>query len=555
MRRVLLALVTLLVAAPSAAHANDVRLRLWGGTAFSESDRDSQGSGDALGLAVDPGGRVVAALGTVGGDTYAYRFGPDGEQVARFRVGTAARAVAVDGTGRVFTANPSGAITRWAQNGSRESTFAAGGPVAALTVDAGGDVYAAGGSSVRRFSADGAPAGVLGGPADVGAAAGVAVDRAGDVLVADPDRRRVEVLAGGSGALVRTIGGPAAADGGLVAPTGVGVDTAGNVVVADPGEDQRSAFSIAPPPNLKRFGPGGHYQGPIDNGLDVDFADHGAPLLLAVAPQGDVYFSDNPDFVLMPEAVVRAPRLIFDDDHTLGGGEDNFLVASVGRRAHVPTRVFPSLSSNLRASVDLGPGVALARGTPASRPADVPAGKQKLDLDWPIAVTKPGRHVAEFTLSGRGPAGEPTKMAKPFEIYGVPGPGLDVLGAVYLPKARTVFVALQLNFGTVRIRDDFVLFTLDDLGDLSATLRAGKRKLPEQGFSIGGPATGACLPFSVPRGVSGTGKLKLKAAFSGTDSVNGARATRTIRPRLTVPRHGVLAGCLLSSDLAGGPTG
>jgi hypothetical protein len=258
---------------------------------------------------------------------------------------------------------------------------------------------------------------------------------------------------------------------------------------------------------------------------------------------------------MMPESVVRAPRLIFDDDQTQGGGEENFTVASVGRRAHVPTRVFPSLSSGLRASVDLGGGVALAPGAEPSRPADVPAGQPKLDLDWPIAVTKPGRHVAEFTLSGRGPAGEPTKMAKPFEIYGVPGPGLDVLGAAYLPKARTVFVALQLNFGKFKIRNDSVLATLDDFGDVSATLRSGKRKLPEQGFSIGGAATGACLPFSVPRGLSGTSKIKLKAVYSGSEGVNSARAARTIRPRLRVPRRGVLAGCLLASGLAGGPTG
>src|SRR3954469_1421037 len=94
-----IALVTLVVAVaavPRVASANDVRPASWGATYFSESDRDGQASGDALGLSVDPTGGIGAALGSAGVGVHAYRFNSAGRQVARFPVGSHSAAVAVD---------------------------------------------------------------------------------------------------------------------------------------------------------------------------------------------------------------------------------------------------------------------------------------------------------------------------------------------------------------------------------------------------------------------------------------------------------------------------
>jgi hypothetical protein len=547
----LVAVAAALAVLPQPAAANDVGLTSWGAIAFSQSDRDVQASGSAHGLAVDPTGRIVAALGDDGAYTYAYRFNSDGVQVARFRVGGRAAAIAVDQAGRVFTATPGGGIAVWARTGRREGAFATGAPIAGLATDGNGHLYAAGGKEVRVYSEGGALGARIGGPDTIGSAAAVAVDRSDHVFVADSGRQHVAEFTP-AGALMRTIGGPDPAAGGLRRPVGVGVDGDGHVVVADPGDE--SGPTQVPPPYVKRFADDGAYQGPIDNGAEVDFSSLGSPLLLAVAPQGDVYFSDNPDFFAVPASVVEAPRFLFDDGNVIGGGEFDAAPVSVGRTVKVPTRVYPSLSSNLRASVDLGRGLELADGAPSDVAADVPAGKPALDLTWPVRATTPGHKVVAVTVTGTGPDGRPAKLTKAFDIYAIDGPRLKLLNAVFLPKSRVIYVAAILTFGSVKIPSDSA--ALEDLGfaNLDATVRSGKRKLPGLDFSIGEAAGGTCLPFAVPRGVKGTAKLRVHASFAGIPGVNGASATRTIRPRRRVARKSLLASCLESASFGGGPS-
>ncbi|MEA2450278.1 MAG: hypothetical protein QOG63_2210 [Thermoleophilaceae bacterium] len=533
----------------SSALANETYRTDWGGIGFAMSDRNIQASGSALGLTVDPTGQVVAALGEAYPGVFAYRFTPGGAQTARFKVDRGARAIAVGPTGRIFTAGKKGTVTRWSPGGAREAGFAASGPVAALAVDRDGNVYAASGNGVQRYSADGVPGTGYGFSTQVGTAAGVTVAANGHVLIADPQMQRVEEF-DASGAFVRAIGGPDAGDGGLVAPTLVGVDRAGHVVVGDPGGE-----SIMPPPNIRRYRADGHYEGPVDGGMSIDFDTYGEPFLMAADPQGSVYFADNPDFVKIPAALVPAPRMLFDDDQVIGGGQYTALPVSIGRRIQVPTRIFPSLATGVEERAIVGRGLTLAGGTPDVRPGDVPAGDQKLDLTWPIEPTIPGRHVVQFNLTGTDPDGDPTSVSRLIAIYAIDGPHMRIPGALWLPKARTIFLAVKLDLGGLKIApgEEDVLEQIS-YGNLSTSLRAGGHKLQDGNYELGEAASGACIPFSVPKGIRGRRRFKARAAFGGVPNLDRAHLTRTIKPRVHVKRKGLLADCLLTSGLAGGPT-
>jgi DNA-binding beta-propeller fold protein YncE len=113
-----------------------------------------------------------------------------------------------------------------------------------------GDIYTIAGDGVRGFSGDGGPAT----SAELGEPQGVAVDAAGNVLVADADNERVRVVAASTGTFygqpmtaqdIYTIaGGGGGGDGGpatkaaLNFPRGVATDAARNLLIADT-EDNR----------------------------------------------------------------------------------------------------------------------------------------------------------------------------------------------------------------------------------------------------------------------------------------------------------------------------
>jgi hypothetical protein len=147
--------------------------------------------------------------------------------------------VAVDGTGNLVIADAGNNRIRLVA--SRTGTFYG----RAMTA---GDIYTVAGNGTRAFSGDGGPAT----GAAIASPAGVAVDRAGNLVIADTLSWRIRVVAVRSGAFygramtagdIYTVAGDGTAgfsgDGGpatkaqLFDPGGVSLDGAGNLVIAD----------------------------------------------------------------------------------------------------------------------------------------------------------------------------------------------------------------------------------------------------------------------------------------------------------------------------------
>ncbi|MFF5859000.1 serine/threonine protein kinase [Streptomyces sp. NPDC012751] len=211
---------------------------------------------------IGPSGVVT----TVAGDGLR-GFGGDGAEAVRARLGFPS-ALAVGADGGVFVADelnhrvrridPSGVITTVAGDGTRgdDGGSGDGGPATrarlaapcALAVDGSGRLYVgeAGTRRVRGIGTDGVISTVVapsGRPSGAGAAdagdaflpAGLAVDGAGRLHIADPVGRRVLLLAEGT---LRVLAGPPGESDGAVAvgwsaPCAVAVDTHGAVYVAD----------------------------------------------------------------------------------------------------------------------------------------------------------------------------------------------------------------------------------------------------------------------------------------------------------------------------------
>jgi len=242
---------------------------------------------------VTPGGTITTvAGGGSGGDggpaTAASLWMPSG--VAVDAVGNLY--IADTGNNRIRKVTPAGTITTVAGGGSGGD----GGPATAaclaspggVAVDATGNLYIADSNNYRIRKVT--PAGVIttaagngqpgysgeGGPAtaaSMGRPAGVAVDAAGNLYIADPLVDRIcKVAPGGT---ITTVagnympgysgeGGPATAAS-LKWPLGVAVDSAGNLYIADRDNNRIRKVSFAgtvPPafePQLTRFLPSGFY--------------------------------------------------------------------------------------------------------------------------------------------------------------------------------------------------------------------------------------------------------------------------------------------------------
>ncbi len=269
------------------------------------------------GLAQTISARAGVGLGDGGPGTAATLHAP--ERVAVDSAGNVY--VADDGAYRVRKITPAGLISTFAGNGSDGSTGDGGAATAAsvtpasVAVDSAGNLYIAdsAASRVRKvsaatgiittvagngsstFSGDGGPA--ISAGVDP---AGVAVDSAGNVYIADSSNQRVRKIAAATGVITTVAGNGSdgfAGDGGpatsasLSYPSDVALDAAGNLYVADSGNHR--IRKVVPVTGVITTVAGSGVDGFSGDGAAATLARLSSPMSLALDAQGNLYIADT----------------------------------------------------------------------------------------------------------------------------------------------------------------------------------------------------------------------------------------------------------------------
>jgi len=204
--------------------------------------------------------------------------------------------LALDGAGTLYVADRSaGQIVRYTSAGAVTTLSVLARDVA---FGADGYIYAPDGEFVRRIAQSGAVAVIAGGGSlaagDGGDAktarlnhpAGVAVDSAGNLYIADRDNNRVRRVS--AAGIITTLAGT---EGLLSAPSSVSVDTVGNLVVADTGNHRILIVT-----------PSGAIGGAVTAGLNT-------PVYAVADRAGNVYIADSPAGNAVGRILKAAPGL------------------------------------------------------------------------------------------------------------------------------------------------------------------------------------------------------------------------------------------------------
>ncbi|HEX7331212.1 MAG TPA: PxKF domain-containing protein [Pyrinomonadaceae bacterium] len=219
------------------------------------------------GIAVDPAGNVYVTDGAGDSRGQIQKFDANGNFIARLgqNNGTAqgflsAYRITTDSSGNVYatdgaTEGVSGVVKKF--NSSGVFQFAFGSPVssggqflqaAGIAVDSAGNIYVAdsGAGVVRKFSSTGTSIGTIGssgsGDGQFSIPAGIAIDSANNLYVADSGNNRIQKF-NSAGTFVTKWGTNGTGNGEFSGPKGVAVDNAGTVYVADTGNNRIQLFS------------------------------------------------------------------------------------------------------------------------------------------------------------------------------------------------------------------------------------------------------------------------------------------------------------------------
>ncbi|HKO98679.1 MAG TPA: PxKF domain-containing protein [Pyrinomonadaceae bacterium] len=173
------------------------------------------------------------------------------------------RGIAVDPSGNVYVADPSGdtngQIFKFDANGNflarlGQNNGTAQGFISAfrITTDASGNVYATDGAVestsnvVKKFDSSGvfqfAFGATISSGGQFGQAAGIAVDSSGNIYVADSGSSVIRKFSS-TGTSIGTIGSGGSGDGQFSIPTGIAIDSANNIYVADTGNNRIQKFN------------------------------------------------------------------------------------------------------------------------------------------------------------------------------------------------------------------------------------------------------------------------------------------------------------------------
>jgi len=238
--------------------------------------------------------KVTASTGIIttiaGGGPYSQNYGDGGPATSAVLYDPLG--VALDSTGNVYIADPG-------ENRIRKVTAATG------------IISTVAGSSSYGFSGDGGPATSAG----LGDPAGLAIDSAGDIYIADGNRIR-EVFA--SSSYIFTIAGSGSygfgGDGGPATsaalypgyPTGVAVDSADNLYIADGGNNR--IRKVAAGTGIISTVAGDYFFGYSGDGGPAIDAELNFPNGVSVDKNGNLYISDAGNYVI--REVSTAPPLL-----------------------------------------------------------------------------------------------------------------------------------------------------------------------------------------------------------------------------------------------------
>jgi DNA-binding beta-propeller fold protein YncE len=208
------------------------------------------------------------------------------------------RGIATDSAGNVYVADQNTRVQKFNSAGVFQFKFATGGSGTGsvvspfgLAVAPSGDIYLTDNFTertsgiVQKFNSSGVFQTSWGTQGNgngqfIQGAAGVGVDSAGNVYVADPGNNRIQKFTS-SGAFVSSWGGAGAGNGQFSGPFGVAVDASNNVYVADTGNNRVQVFTAAGA-FVRKFGTAGTGNGQFNS-----------PMALAVDSAGNVYVADT----------------------------------------------------------------------------------------------------------------------------------------------------------------------------------------------------------------------------------------------------------------------